>query len=254
MSPQAGCAALAAATAADVVGAGQQHLARHGAGGRVVDRLAAGAAAACGLAADPVADVGGGGGGCKASGAPMAVSCVWSRRGPQSTQERRPRDDNGRHDADPARRPVAPDGRRRPRISCSSCWTPCPRRWSRWTSARSTATCAACCCSRRPVPLAQWLPGVTDLDGRALPAGYDPTPLHALVQRRHAEIDRAIGRRDWFDPWIFQLDDDAAPSDCGAALGGRLRRRAGPLPGADGGGRPGAGRAAGAAVPALRAR
>ena len=65
----------------------------------------------------------------------------------------------------------------------------------------------------RPVPLAQWLPGVTDLDGRALPAGYDPTPLHTLVQRRHAEIDRAIARRDWFDPWIFQLDEEASPSD-----------------------------------------
>jgi uncharacterized protein len=65
----------------------------------------------------------------------------------------------------------------------------------------------------RPVPLAQWLPGVTDLDGRALPAGYDPTALHTLVQRRHAEIDRAISRRDWFDPWIFQLDDEASPSD-----------------------------------------
>jgi len=66
----------------------------------------------------------------------------------------------------------------------------------------------------KAVPREQWLPGVTDLDGRALPAGYDPAPLHALVLRRHAEIDRAIGRRDWFDPWIFELDDDAAPSDC----------------------------------------
>ena len=65
----------------------------------------------------------------------------------------------------------------------------------------------------RPVPLAQWLPGVTDLDGRALPAAYDSTLLHTLVQRRHAEIDRAITHRDWFDPWIFQLDDEASPSD-----------------------------------------
>jgi uncharacterized protein len=66
----------------------------------------------------------------------------------------------------------------------------------------------------KAVPREQWLPGVTDVDGRALPAGYDPAPLHALVLRRQAEIDRAIGRRDWFDPWIFELDDDAAPSDC----------------------------------------
>jgi uncharacterized protein len=63
------------------------------------------------------------------------------------------------------------------------------------------------------VPRERWLPGVTDVDGRVLPAGYDATPLHALVLRRLAELERAIGRRDWFDPWIFQLDDEASPSD-----------------------------------------
>jgi uncharacterized protein len=65
----------------------------------------------------------------------------------------------------------------------------------------------------KPVPRDQWLPGVTDLDGRPLPAGFDPQPLQALVLRRHAEIDQAIGRRDWFDPWIFQLDDEASPTE-----------------------------------------
>jgi uncharacterized protein len=38
--------------------------------------------------------------------------------------------------------------------------------------------------------------------------------LQELVQRRHAELDQAIGQRDWFDPWIYQLDDDAEPSEC----------------------------------------
>jgi uncharacterized protein len=65
----------------------------------------------------------------------------------------------------------------------------------------------------KPVPRDQWLPGVTDLDGRPLPVGFDPQPLQALVLRRHAEIDQAIGRRDWFDPWIFQLDDEASPTE-----------------------------------------
>lgn len=64
-----------------------------------------------------------------------------------------------------------------------------------------------------PVPREQWLPGVTDVDGRALPPGFDASRLHELVLRRHDELDRAIGRRDWFDPWIFQLDDEASPSD-----------------------------------------
>ena len=65
----------------------------------------------------------------------------------------------------------------------------------------------------RPVPPADWLPGVLDLDGRPCPAGYDAAPLQALVLRRHAELERAIARRDWFDPWIFQLDEADSPSE-----------------------------------------
>ena len=60
----------------------------------------------------------------------------------------------------------------------------------------------------RAVPAARWLPHVTDVDGRALPARFDATRLHQLVLRRHAELDDAIGRRQWFDPWVFELDDD----------------------------------------------
>jgi uncharacterized protein len=64
---------------------------------------------------------------------------------------------------------------------------------------------------------ARWLRFVTDADGRALPAGFDARPLHALVARREAELRRAIGRREWFDPWVFELDDDAAGADGSAA-------------------------------------
>lgn len=65
----------------------------------------------------------------------------------------------------------------------------------------------------RPVSPADWLPGVFDLDGRPLPPRFDPGPLQDLVLRRQAELERAIARRDWFDPWIFQLDDADSPSD-----------------------------------------
>lgn len=50
------------------------------------------------------------------------------------------------------------------------------------------------------VPAATWLPYVTDLEGGALPPGFDAAPLHALVLRRHAELRRAIAARQWFDP------------------------------------------------------
>lgn len=63
----------------------------------------------------------------------------------------------------------------------------------------------------QPVPTERWLPHVTDVDGRALPAGFDATRLHALARRRHAELAWAIRHRQWFDPWVFELD--GAPDD-----------------------------------------
>jgi uncharacterized protein len=70
----------------------------------------------------------------------------------------------------------------------------------------------------QPVPLTAWLPAVFDLDGQAPPPGAASDEIRALVTRRHAEIDAAIGRRDWFDPWVYPLEDDdgepASPSDC----------------------------------------
>lgn len=64
------------------------------------------------------------------------------------------------------------------------------------------------------VPAAHWLPCITDLEARAMPAGYDAAPLQALVQRRHRQLQRAISARQWFDPWIFELDDEASVSEC----------------------------------------
>lgn len=60
----------------------------------------------------------------------------------------------------------------------------------------------------RRVPDARWLPHITDVDGRAVPASMDLTRLHELARRRHAELNDAIARRQWFDPWVFELSDD----------------------------------------------
>jgi len=59
-----------------------------------------------------------------------------------------------------------------------------------------------------------WLPCITDVEARALPAGFSPRPLHGLVHRRHAHLQSAIAQRDWFDPWVFELETQAAPSEC----------------------------------------
>jgi uncharacterized protein len=65
------------------------------------------------------------------------------------------------------------------------------------------------------VPDSRWLVHVTDADGRALPPRFDASRLHSLVLRRHSELNDAIARRQWFDPWVFELerDADAAPAD-----------------------------------------
>jgi uncharacterized protein len=65
----------------------------------------------------------------------------------------------------------------------------------------------------RPVPAAQWLRFVADSEGRPAPPGAALARVHALALRRHAELDRAIARRDWFDPWVYELDEDATPSE-----------------------------------------
>jgi uncharacterized protein len=65
----------------------------------------------------------------------------------------------------------------------------------------------------QPVPRERWLRHVHDLDGRPVPAGVTLDALHELVERRHAELDRAIRDRQWFDPWVFDLE---APPSGGA--------------------------------------
>lgn len=63
------------------------------------------------------------------------------------------------------------------------------------------------------VDAAEWLRWVTDIEGRPLPAGFDAEPLHALILKRHGQLRRAIAARAWFDPWVFELEADAAPSE-----------------------------------------
>ncbi len=62
------------------------------------------------------------------------------------------------------------------------------------------------------VPLERWLPPILDSEGRPTPARIHDDLL-ALLRRRHKELNVAIAGRQWFDPWIFELDDDAEPSE-----------------------------------------
>ncbi|MBI3346613.1 MAG: YecA family protein [Burkholderiales bacterium] len=62
------------------------------------------------------------------------------------------------------------------------------------------------------VPLERWLPPIIDSEGRPLPARVNDE-LIALLRRRHKELNLAIVGRQWFDPWVFELDEDASPSE-----------------------------------------
>jgi uncharacterized protein len=62
------------------------------------------------------------------------------------------------------------------------------------------------------VPLERWLPPILDSEGRPTPMRV-PDELLALLRRHHKELNVAISGRQWFDPWIFELDDEASPSE-----------------------------------------
>jgi uncharacterized protein len=64
------------------------------------------------------------------------------------------------------------------------------------------------------VDASAWLPCITDVEARALPTGFEVEELRALVGHRYAHLQRAIAQRQWFDPWVFELEPQAAPSEC----------------------------------------
>jgi len=63
------------------------------------------------------------------------------------------------------------------------------------------------------VPAERWLTFVSDIEGRALPPAYPAKELLSLVRRRHAELSTAIAGREWFDPWIYPLEDETSPAE-----------------------------------------
>ncbi len=60
----------------------------------------------------------------------------------------------------------------------------------------------------RPVPPSEWLRWVCDSEAGQPVPGLAARRIADLVLRRHAELDRAIASRQWFDPWVFEVDDD----------------------------------------------
>lgn len=65
----------------------------------------------------------------------------------------------------------------------------------------------------RRIPAARWLPLATDENGRPWPATWTPgRRLQQLIGQRHAELDALIEARQWFDPWITDVEEDTLPT------------------------------------------
>lgn len=90
-----------------------------------------------------------------------------------------------------------------------------------------------CALLLRPSPPATsaWLPWALDIDGRPQPVAATVAPRVALEQRLQRLRD-AVVHRHWFDPWVFELDEAAAPAEAVApwAAGFALAVERWPLP------------------------
>ena len=81
----------------------------------------------------------------------------------------------------------------------------------------------------RIVPIADWLPGVFDVEGRTLPPDHDPAWLascRALIERRFEVMNADLAHTAWFDPVIVDIDTtppaseyEAPKTDAARALG-----------------------------------
>jgi uncharacterized protein len=67
----------------------------------------------------------------------------------------------------------------------------------------------------------EWLPPVFDLEGNPLPEDADPAWLArctALIERRHAALNRMLAEDGWFDPILHESPELAADSASGDVL------------------------------------
>lgn len=66
---------------------------------------------------------------------------------------------------------------------------------------------------RAPLALDKWLPFALGVDGHALPRLPAIANAQRAMLRRLDALHRAIEKRQWFDPWIYELDADAPPGE-----------------------------------------
>jgi uncharacterized protein len=58
------------------------------------------------------------------------------------------------------------------------------------------------------ISVQDWLPLIFDIDARAVPAHAAAHRITELACRRCTELHQAIEARQWFDPWIYEGEED----------------------------------------------
>lgn len=65
----------------------------------------------------------------------------------------------------------------------------------------------------RRIPATSWFPWVMDSEHGAAASAEASTSLRELAEERLARLDGAIAKRNWFDPWVFELEGPHDPSE-----------------------------------------
>ncbi|MBL8328943.1 MAG: YecA family protein [Rubrivivax sp.] len=60
------------------------------------------------------------------------------------------------------------------------------------------------------ISLEDWLPLVLDVDGQPVPGSITTARIADMASCRLGELRQLVQARQWFDPWIFETDDDSA--------------------------------------------
>lgn len=91
--------------------------------------------------------------------------------------------------------------------------------------------CALLLRERAPAPQ-EWLPFVLDIEGRSVAAPGRSAALRQSILQRWSSLKQAISHRQWFDPWVYELDDGSDPAEAVApwAAGFALAAERFPLP------------------------
>jgi uncharacterized protein len=91
--------------------------------------------------------------------------------------------------------------------------------------------CALLLRERAPAP-EEWLPFVLDIEGRSVVPPERSAALRRAILQRWRSLKQSISHRQWFDPWLYELEGGSDPTEAVApwAAGFTMAAERFPLP------------------------